>query len=171
MDADEGDGLVMERPYAARGTVQTEQSPTLTTGRGGGTGTIIRWPSLNGDTELKDGDGVVTTRPYSTRKSVMQDGTSFGIAATAQNSGVSIMDDNEQLRIRYLTPRECFRLMGQKDDAIDRIMEVEPSKTALYKMAGNSIVVDVLEAIFKGIYIDGTFDPPKPKQTSLGAYL
>ena len=36
MEAYEGDGLVMERPYAARGTVQPQSSPTLTTGRGGG---------------------------------------------------------------------------------------------------------------------------------------
>jgi DNA (cytosine-5)-methyltransferase 1 len=73
----------------------------------------------------------------------------------------------EELRIRYLTPRECLRLMGQTDDAIDKLMEVEKSKTAQYRMAGNSIVVDVLMAIFKGIYIDDTFDRLRPKQTSL----
>lgn len=73
-------------------------------------------------------------------------------------------------RIRYLTPRECLRLMGQTDDAIDRIMEAEPSKTAQYKFAGNSIVVDVLVAIFKGIFVDGTFDPPKAKQVSLDSW-
>lgn len=33
--AEEGDGIVTERPYAARGTVQKQSSPTLTTGRGG----------------------------------------------------------------------------------------------------------------------------------------
>ena len=98
------------------------------------------------------------------------DGTSFGVTCQDKH-GVAIMDENENLRIRYLTPRECFRLMGQKDEAIDRIMEVEPSKTALYKMAGNSIVVDVLEAIFKGIYIDETFKEAPPKQTSLGAFV
>ena len=36
MEAEEGDGLVMERPNKARGTVQKQESPTLTTGRGGG---------------------------------------------------------------------------------------------------------------------------------------
>lgn len=77
---------------------------------------------------------------------------------------------NEGLRIRYLTPRECLRLMGQSDDAIDRIMEAEPSKTVEYRLAGNSIVVDVLVEIFKGIYIDNDFEKPKPKQTSLGAF-
>ena len=77
---------------------------------------------------------------------------------------------DDKLRIRYLTPRECLRLMGQTDDAIDKIMEAEPSKTTQYRMAGNSIVVDVLEAIFKGIYIDETFERPRPKQTSLAGW-
>ena len=74
------------------------------------------------------------------------------------------------LRIRYLTPRECLRLMGQSEDAIDRLMAAVPQKSWQYKLAGNSIVVDVLVAIFKGIYIDNTFKPSKPKQTSLGSW-
>lgn len=49
-------------------------------------------------------------------------------------------------RIRKLTPRECFRLMGFTDAEFDRIKGV--SNTQLYKQAGNSIVVNVLEAIF-----------------------
>lgn len=52
----------------------------------------------------------------------------------------------EGKRIRRLTPRECFRLMGFKDDEFDRIKGI--SNTQLYKMAGNSIVVDVLKYIF-----------------------
>lgn len=67
------------------------------------------------------------------------------------------MNDNTGLRIRYLTPRECLRLMGQSEDAIDRLMAVEPSRSRQYKAAGNSIVVDVLVDIFRGIYIDRTF--------------
>lgn len=73
----------------------------------------------------------------------------------------------EKIRIRYLTPRECLRLMGQKDEDIDKLMEIGLSKSALYKLAGNSIVVDVLEAIFKGIYVDKTFRPSRGKQVSL----
>lgn len=52
----------------------------------------------------------------------------------------------EAYRIRKLTPRECFRLMGFTDAEFDRIKGV--SNTQLYKQAGNSIVVNVLEAIF-----------------------
>lgn len=50
-------------------------------------------------------------------------------------------------RIRKLTPRECWRLMGFKDKYFDRVKGV--SNTQLYKQAGNSIVVDVLKAIFE----------------------
>lgn len=52
------------------------------------------------------------------------------------------------LRIRRLTPKECFRLMGFDDKDCDVLVENKISNTQLYKMAGNSIVVDVLEEIF-----------------------
>lgn len=64
--------------------------------------------------------------------------------------------DDQKLRIRYLTPRECLRLQAFPDDAIDKL-EAVLSKSALYKVAGNSIAVCCLKAIFKGIYIDKTF--------------
>lgn len=54
----------------------------------------------------------------------------------------------DNVRIRKLTPRECYRLMGFDDEDFDRAKEVN-SDTQLYKQAGNSIVVNVLEAIFK----------------------
>ena len=56
----------------------------------------------------------------------------------------------ENYRIRKLTPRECFRLMGFTDNDFDKIHGI--SNTQLYKMAGNSIVVNVLEAIFKQLF-------------------
>lgn len=52
----------------------------------------------------------------------------------------------EAYRIRKLTPRECFRLMGFTDAEFDCIKGV--SNTQLYKQAGNSIVVNVLAEIF-----------------------
>ena len=51
-------------------------------------------------------------------------------------------------RIRKLTPRECFRLMDFSDEAFNAAAEVN-TNTQLYKQAGNSIVVAVLENIFK----------------------
>ena len=54
------------------------------------------------------------------------------------------------VRIRKLTPRECFRLMGFLDDDFDKIKGI--SNSQLYKMAGNSIVVNVLTEIFKELF-------------------
>lgn len=56
------------------------------------------------------------------------------------------------LRIRKLTPKECFRLMGFEDKDIECLIENKISNTQLYKMAGNSIVVDVLKYIFVELF-------------------
>ena len=57
--------------------------------------------------------------------------------------------DKANVRIRKLTPKECWRicLMGFDDEDFDKAQKVN-SDTQLYKQAGNSIVVQVLEAIF-----------------------
>ena len=52
--------------------------------------------------------------------------------------------------VRKLTPRECWRLMGFSDSDFEKAQAV-CSNTQLYKQAGNSIVVNVLEAIIKNI--------------------
>ena len=54
------------------------------------------------------------------------------------------------LRIRKLTPKECYRLMGFDDIDHDRAAAVV-SNSQLYKQAGNSIVVPVLEEILKNL--------------------
>lgn len=55
------------------------------------------------------------------------------------------------LRIRKLTPKECFRLMGFSDEDYERAAQVN-SNSQLYKQAGNSIVVDVLEHLLQSIF-------------------
>lgn len=57
-----------------------------------------------------------------------------------------------QYRIRKLTPRECGRLIGVSDEDIDKMSAVN-SNTQLYKQFGNSIVVDVMCAMFKNLNI------------------
>ena len=52
------------------------------------------------------------------------------------------------MRIRKLTPKECFRLMGVKDEDYEKIAKNQ-SNASLYHLAGDSIVVDVIKAIFK----------------------
>lgn len=58
-----------------------------------------------------------------------------------------VLEAGEDMRIRKLTPKECFRLMGFDDESFHRAEAVN-SNTQLYKQAGNSIVVDVLEELF-----------------------
>ena len=64
----------------------------------------------------------------------------------------------QHFRIRKLSPRECFRLMGVSEQNIDTIQAAGISNSQQYKMAGNSIVVDVLYYIFKKMFIDKESD-------------
>lgn len=80
--------------------------------------------------------------------------TSYTIPANPMSDrGQQVVEDNP-IRIRKLTPKECYRLMGFDDESFERASKVV-SNTQLYKTAGNSIVVDVLMAIFKELFKDG----------------
>lgn len=61
---------------------------------------------------------------------------------------------NEKYRIRKLTPLECWRLMSFTDEDFYKAKNAGISNSQLYKQAGNSIVVKVLEGIFKNLLID-----------------
>ena len=58
---------------------------------------------------------------------------------------------HNNLRIRKLTPKECWRLMGFDDTDFEKAQKVN-SNTQLYKQAGNSIVVNVLECILGNLH-------------------
>lgn len=66
---------------------------------------------------------------------------------TVQKDNVLVLDG----KLGYLTPKECFKLMGLTDEEIEKIVKVVP-KSAQYKLAGNSIVVDVLVEIFRALF-------------------
>lgn len=55
-------------------------------------------------------------------------------------------------RIRKLTEKECFRLMGFTDIDFENAKSSGASRTQLYRAAGNSIVVNVLESVFKQLF-------------------
>lgn len=55
---------------------------------------------------------------------------------------------SDGIRIRKLTPKECFRLQGFPDDLFDKANEVN-SDSQLYKQAGNSVTVNVIYEIAK----------------------
>lgn len=69
-----------------------------------------------------------------------------------QEIKVVVMDEKQTYRFRKLTPLECWRLMGFDDEDF-RKAEAVNSNTQLYKQAGNSIVVNVLEEILKNLLV------------------
>ena len=133
-------------------------SPAMTTCQGGGqvpkikVQGSIRYPcaTAKGYMEAREGDGLVMNRVLTARGTVQE--ASAPTLTTGNECGTGTVDKG--LRIRYLTPRECWRLMGFPDSAYEAACGVPTSKTQLYKQAGNSIAVPCLEAIFKSIYID-----------------
>lgn len=75
----------------------------------------------------------------------------------ASNAGnkLNVIENMEaNFRIRKLTPLECWRLMGFKDENFYNAKEMGLSDSQLYKQAGNSIVVNVLYAIFYNLFKD-----------------
>lgn len=74
--------------------------------------------------------------------------SSDGLSPTIKENHGTVTATNVGYRIRKLTPKECWRLMGFDDTDFEKAAKVN-SNTQLYKQAGNSIVVNVLENIFK----------------------
>ena len=65
---------------------------------------------------------------------------------------LGVAEKKDSLRIRKLTPKECWRLMGFDDTDFDKAEKVN-SNAQLYKQAGNSIVVNVLEQILENLFL------------------
>lgn len=78
---------------------------------------------------------------------VLKNGISPTITTRPEGIKTAILPVTAQYRIRKLTPRECWRLMGYTDDDYDKAEKVN-SNTQLYKQAGNAIVKQVLMALF-----------------------
>ena len=75
------------------------------------------------------------------------------LTASMGTGGGNVPIYKMNLRIRKLTPKECWRLMGFDDEDFEKASKVN-SNTQLYKQAGNSIVVNVIEAIYDNLLID-----------------
>lgn len=78
------------------------------------------------------------------------------------------MENNEQFRIRKLTPLECWRLMDFDDEDF-RKAEAVNSNSQLYKQARNSIVVNVLEGILRNLLLPA--DPHKQEAQDILKWL
>lgn len=74
------------------------------------------------------------------------------ITTVQKDSMIGAEMEEKEYRIRKLTEKECWRLMGFQDKDIEAAKAVGISKTQLYKQAGNSIVVDVLYHIYRELY-------------------
>ncbi len=91
-----------------------------------------------------------------TRRGRIQDGGTVTPTLTTHTEN-ALRRIESDYRIRKLTPRECFRLMGVSDADIDKIQAAGISKSQQYKIAGNSIVVNLLASIFRQLFI-GNFN-------------
>lgn len=91
--------------------------------------------------------GVITNQSQSFGYRPPMKGYSKTLRANANDTGIV-----DGIRIRKLTPKECFRLMGFSDEDFDAAQKAGVSNSQLYKQAGNSIVVDVLYYIYVELY-------------------
>lgn len=109
----------------------------------------VKNATAKGYLEAYDGDGVdCSFASSSTRRGRVQHGIAQTIPSATPAIGV-----NDNMRIRKLTPRECWRLMGFSDADFDKAQSAGISNSQLYKQAGNSIVVNVLEDILRNLLI------------------
>ena len=140
----------LKRVYSTDGV-----SPTVSTCQGGNhqpkisvqkdNYVAIRTANKIGYDLATDGDGIDLAYPNS---STCRGRVGHGVAKTLPTSDSQGVLDG--MRIRKLTPKECWRLMGFDDLDFEKAQKVN-SNAQLYKQAGNSIVVNVLESILRRI--------------------
>lgn len=117
----------------------TGLSPTLTTNKGEGVKVAVEVrPVLTPDREKKRQNG----------RRFKEDGEASFTVNTIDKHGVAI-GNYPKYRIRKLTPLECWRLQAFDDEDFEKAVVAGISNSQLYKQAGNSITVTVLEELFK----------------------
>ena len=133
-------------------------------------GRRMEWKSSNGDMIRSDLCGCIRATDYKIPKNVwLEDDGNRTIHTDhtgdqlikrffdmAEQNAIELPSElkGKKFRIRKLTPRECFRLMGVDDKDIDKMQAAGISQSGQYKLAGNSIVVDVLFHIFRKMFIE-----------------
>jgi len=119
-------------------TIDKENCPTLTTRSGAfAAGMVLTKDTENYIEWQEKGKLDIDCRAFKEEK----------VMSTIMTTPKNKVLENKQ-RIRKLTPKECFRLMGVKDEDYERIAKNQ-SDSSLYHLAGDSIVVNVLMSIFK----------------------
>lgn len=150
----EGDAIDISRTTPTFGVhIMNGVSPTLRSERPDANAVCVK----DGGTDykgkfIKEGDGLYTkTSKDFTRGGL--DGVSRTLKASMHDAGACVKD-GARYRIRKLTEREVFRLMDCSEEDIDKIQNAGISKTAMYKLAGNSIVVSCLYHIFRKLFCE-----------------
>lgn len=118
---------------------------------GGGLGGVTGLYKVNEDTNKMTVIGNTVPSGHTAGRIFDTDGISPTMME--RHSKVIQILDKPQYRIRKLTPLECLRLMGFDDEDYNKIKKMNISDSQIYKMAGNSIVVNVLMEIFKNLLI------------------
>lgn len=142
-----------EKSRHQAGSVYDENglAPTLDTMQGGWRQPCIEIKEATklGYKEAYNGDGInISSRMKYQRGNVQKESIQTLTTSGGTDRGVVLSD----LRIRKLTPKECWRLMGFDDEDFEKASKSN-STTQLYKQAGNSIVVNVLEAVFTNLLL------------------
>lgn len=162
LEATDGDGInLSNRMEYQRGNVQKDKIQTLTTSGGNDRGVVISnnlkkdlCNKLIKENKVQEYDIIkhsYTNQILNGNKKCVEktDGNMITLTTRGDCYGICVNDENQtQLRIRKLTPLECFRLMGVKDEDYYKVAKNQ-SNSSLYHLAGDSIVVNVLMAIFK----------------------
>ena len=141
-------GYISESKYRSTSQIYDVQgiSPTLNTMQGGGREPkiMIKEANKQGYSVATVGDSINLSRPNSkTRRGRVGKNIANTLLTTGEQ-GVVLSD----YKIRKLTPKECWRLQGFPDELFDKAQEVN-SNSQLYKQAGNSVTVNVIEEIAK----------------------
>jgi site-specific DNA-cytosine methylase len=172
-EAHEGDSVNLAMPNSTtrRGRVGKQMANTLDTGCQ--QGVVEQWSTVVGNKQMNpfrgsvDGESPCITSACGAGGGMTPMLTDADLETTKTKEFIEQVRGHEEMRyrIRKLTPRECFRLMGVDDADIDKLMNASISNSQLYKCAGNSIVVDVLYHLFRKLYIDKGCEKDNFQQT------
>ena len=148
LTTNKGEGVkIIQRAHGYNQGGEHEIAPTLTRNSYHENNVLkITEATSQGYAEAEVGDSVNLSHPNSKTRRGRVGKQIVNTLLTGESQGVIEPD----FRIRKLTPRECWRLQGFPDWAFDKAQEVN-SNSQLYKQAGNSVTVNVIAAIAKGL--------------------
>ena len=143
-EAHEGDGVYINRPHQKRGVVQKGMIQTLKTSSDVG---VVVYDDYN--SKIRQDQNTIGTITTNIGNNAPRNGYKI-IEYKDKELADTLQTNPKELRIRKLTSREVFRLMGVKDEDFDKIKKNQ-SDSSLYHLAGDSIVVDVMKYMFKNL--------------------